>query len=399
VAGREARAGLKGGRVQAEHSVASLRAATAERLRGRREEIHEAVIHRALSVAPPTGQEEPGYVEALRAAIPSAVEHAFDVIEVGEERVGPTPAAVLVQAAASARSEVGLEVVVRRYAAGYTILSDFLHQETRRLGGESIRGCSALQRDLSALFDRFVVEVAETYNRTGKSAVPSPEERRLERVRRLMAGDLVDPALLEYPIKGSHLAVIVSGQGHEEAVAGLARRLDRHLLVGDHSIGRSAVWLGGTRALSDEELGTATMATAKEGLRLTLGEPGEGLTGWRRTRRQAEAADRVAERCGNRVVRYRDVALLAAALSDPDLAHFLSETYVEALGRERSSLGRTVMVFFELNGNASSAAAELGVTRHTVAARLRVVEERLGRPLGECAAQLETALRLDDLTA
>jgi DNA-binding PucR family transcriptional regulator len=60
-------------------------------------------------------------------------------------------------------------------------------------------------------------------------------------------------------------------------------------------------------------------------------------------------------------------------------------------------LGGTLLTFLELNGNASSAAAALGVTRHTVAGRVRMVEERLGRPLGSCAAQLETALRIAEL--
>jgi hypothetical protein len=378
-------------------SLSDLRSAAAERLRGRREEIFEAVIHRALSVAPPTGREAPGYVEALRAAIPSAVEHAFDAIEVGEERVGSTPVAVFVQAAASARNDVGLEVVMRRYAAGYSTLSDFLHQEIRALSGSSIENYTVLQRELTALFDRFVVEVSETYRREEGKGLPSPAQRRLERIRRLLAGELVDPAGLDYPIEGSHLAVVVSGADPEDAAAALARRLDRRLLPGESSSGRCAVWLGGTRPLDGETLEVAASKTVEEGLSLSLGEPGEGLAGWRRTRRQAEAAFLVAERGPGGVVRYRDVALLAAALRDPDLSHFLTETYVEPLGRDRSSLGQTLLACLEVNGNASSAAAALGISRQTVATRLRAVEERIGGPLEARAAHVETALRLAEL--
>jgi DNA-binding PucR family transcriptional regulator len=47
--------------------------------------------------------------------------------------------------------------------------------------------------------------------------------------------------------------------------------------------------------------------------------------------------------------------------------------------------------------NASATGAALGIARQTVASRLRAAEERLGRPLEGCAAQLETALRLDAL--
>jgi hypothetical protein len=40
----------------------------------------------------------------------------------------------------------------------------------------------------------------------------------------------------------------------------------------------------------------------------------------------------------------------------------------------------------------------LGVVRNTVESRLREIEERLGRPLHTCSAQLEVALRLDALS-
>jgi hypothetical protein len=378
-------------------SLTELRVATAGRLRERQEEIHEAVIHRAFSIAPPTGREAPGYAEALRAAIPSAVEHAFGAIEVGEERVGPTPAAVFVQAAASARSKVGLEVVMRRYAAGYSTISDFLQEEIRALGGSSISGYTMLQRDLTALFDRFVVEVTETYREEEGRSLPSPRQRQLERVRRLLAGDLVDPAGLDYPLDVSHLAVIVSGLEPEKAAAGLGRRLDRLLLVGESSIGRCAVWLGGSDRLDPEDLDAALGWLVDEGQRVAVGERGEGVAGWRRSRRQAEAAWLVAERSEARLVRYGDVALIAAALRDPDLSHHLAETYLEPLAGVRPSLTRTLLTFLGRGGNTSSAAAALGIARQTVASRMRVAEERLGRPLAECGPQLETALRLAEL--
>jgi hypothetical protein len=378
-------------------ALADLRAATAERLRKRREEILEAVIHRALSAAPPSGREIPGYVEGLRAAIPAAVDHAFDAIEVGEERVGPTPAAIFVQVAASARSEVGLEVIVRRYAVGYSTLCDFLYQEIRSVAGNTEHGYSVLQRELTALFDRLVVDVSEAYRREERGALPSPAERRLERIRRLLAGELVDPEGLDYPLDGHHLAVIVSGRSPTEAAGALATRLDRRLLIGESSIGRSAVWLGGARAFEREEFEDAVAEPVPRDLRLSLGEPGKGLAGWRRTRRQAEAAHLVAERGDGRVVFYRDVALLAAALRDPDLSHFLAKSYVEPLGGDRSALGQTLLTFLGLNGNGSSTAAALGVSRQTVASRLRAIEERIGGPLESVAAQIEIALRLSEL--
>lgn len=386
-----------GRRTGSGRASAALRAETAKRLRARREEICDAVIHRALSVAPPTGKELPGYVEALRRAIPEAVEYAFEVVELGEERVGPIPPAIPAQAGSSARSNVGLEVVMRRYAAGYSTLSDFLHQEIRAVGVDGGSAYAVLQRELTALFDRFVVEVSEAYHREEARAVPSPHERSLERIRRLMAGDLVDPDPLDYPLDGFHLAVIVTDSDAKVKAGELARALDRRLLRGEPSEGRCAIWLGGSRPLCLKEVDSVVRATVTVPGRVAIGEEGEGLAGWRRTMRQAEAADLVALHGVEVPVRYRDVALLAAALRDPDLSHFLLETYVLPLRGDRMELTQTLIMFLQLNGNASSAAAALGVTRHTVTSRIRIAEERLGRKLEDCAAALETALSLAGL--
>jgi DNA-binding PucR family transcriptional regulator len=374
--------------------LSQLRAAIAERLRLRRQEIDEAVIHRALSVAPPTGGEAPGYVEALRAAIPAAVDYALDAIELGEDRLGPTPAAISEQAAASARSGVGLEVSLRRYAAGYSTISDFLHQELRVVARGSDPSYATLQRELTALFDRLVAEVSEAHRREEARASRSPHELERERVRRLMVGELVDPAKIDYPFDGFHLAIVVTGDEPDLVPSVLAQRVGRRLLVAETSSARCAAWLGGIRSFGPEELETLT-SVAFAGHIISFGEPAVGLAGWRRSRRQAEAAQLIAGRRPGPSVRYRDVALEAAALRDPDLHHYLTETYVDALGDGRSQLTRTLLTFLERGRNASATAAALGISRQTVAGHIDVVEEKLGRPLEEVAAQLETALRLD----
>lgn len=45
--------------------------------------------------------------------------------------------------------------------------------------------------------------------------------------------------------------------------------------------------------------------------------------------------------------------------------------------------------------NLSPVAAALGVNRHTVANRLRAVEEALGRPIAGNATEIEAALRFE----
>jgi DNA-binding PucR family transcriptional regulator len=100
-------------------------------------------------------------------------------------------------------------------------------------------------------------------------------------------------------------------------------------------------------------------------------------------------------------VRYRDVALLAAAHRDELLRSSLQHLFLVPLSADRdggAALRVTLEAYFAAGRNAASAAMALGVSRQTVNSRLRAAEERLGCPLESCAAELKTALRLDALS-
>jgi DNA-binding PucR family transcriptional regulator len=78
----------------------------------------------------------------------------------------------------------------------------------------------------------------------------------------------------------------------------------------------------------------------------------------------------------------------------------LRQLYLEPLAGERDGgevLRETLRAYFEAERNVSSAAAALGVKRHTVTNRLRAAEEKLGRSLNVCAGELDVALHLEDL--
>jgi DNA-binding PucR family transcriptional regulator len=61
-------------------------------------------------------------------------------------------------------------------------------------------------------------------------------------------------------------------------------------------------------------------------------------------------------------------------------------------------LYETLREYIAAEYNVSSAAAALGVVRGTVVNRLQTIEERLGRTLHPCSAELQIALLLDELT-
>ncbi|HEU5106888.1 MAG TPA: helix-turn-helix domain-containing protein, partial [Solirubrobacterales bacterium] len=134
------------------------------------------------------------------------------------------------------------------------------------------------------------------------------------------------------------------------------------------------------------------------GVVVTLGEPAEGLAGWRFSHLQAKAALAVAERRGETVARYADVAIEAAALRDDLLDRSLRQLYLEPLERTRDGgkvARETLRAYFKAERNISSTAAALGVDRRTVRNRIRAIEELIGRPLNVIAADLEIALRSD----
>jgi DNA-binding PucR family transcriptional regulator len=133
---------------------------------------------------------------------------------------------------------------------------------------------------------------------------------------------------------------------------------------------------------------------------VAIGEPGQGLAGWRLSHHQARAALAVAFRAESPVVRYADVAMLATVLKDELLMSSLQTLYLEPLdgGRDGGEeLRQTVRAYFAADRNVSAAAASVGVTRQAVARRLRSAEERLGRPIATWGADLEIALRYEAL--
>ena len=160
-------------------------------------------------------------------------------------------------------------------------------------------------------------------------------------------------------------------------------------------------WFGGRSSLEPRDVIALTPAVGLAGMHLALGEPAEGLSGWRLSHRQAKAAFRVAQRGTENVVRYAEVALLAALLDDELLTSSLRTLYLKPLLRERDGgkvARETLRAYFAADRNVSSAAAALGVKRHTVTSRLRHIEKRFGRQLNSCAPEVEAALYLDALS-
>jgi PucR C-terminal helix-turn-helix domain/GGDEF-like domain len=424
------------------------------RLCVRRDELINAIFSRVSGAMFDRSEDEDAeYVAGLRAAVAAAVDYGLEGIEHGEQWAGPVPDVVVEQARRAARVGVSLETVLRRYVAGHTLLGEFVMEEVER---EPLPVQQSVLREVmraqAAALDRLMTAITREYRDEIERVGRSPEARRLERVRRLLAGggdggvgggaggaggggvggaggggggagggvggggavEGVGLTELDYDLDGWHLGAIAVGAGAERTVRELAAGANRRLLSvpsGERSVW---VWLGGQGKLTPGDLGRALASGGvPEGVVLAVGEPGEGIEGWRVTHRQAQAALVVAlrrtgipptrEGIRGAVTRYADVALLASALRDEMLGRALVEIYLAPLNDARSGSGsgavlcETLRAYLAAEGSVSSTAAALGVVRKTVENRLQTIEERLGRTLHPCPAELEVALALEEL--
>lgn len=383
---------------RASKSGARARCELNRRLQERRPEIEQAALTRVYAIAEPVEAADPLYADGLRSAVSAALDYGFAAIEHGDRQAAaPVPVSLLAQARLAARAGVSLDTVLRRYFAGYTLFGDFLVQEAE--GHVELTGAELkrLLRTQATYFDRLVVAVSEEYGREAGNRPAGSQQRRASLVKRLLAGDLADTSSLGYELEAVHVGLVMSGDGAPEAVGALAQALERRLLLVPGGGGIAWAWLGGRSAPDFGELERLAATLLPGNVVLTLGEPAEGLAGWRFTHRQAMAALPVAVRGGGPFVRYREVALLAAVLQDELLVASLCRLYLEPLeeqGDEGGPLQETLRAYVAAHRNTSSAAAKLGASRNTVAARIASIEGRLGRPIASCAADLEVALSL-----
>lgn len=378
--------------------VAGQRSQLGARLEARREEIEQAILTRVHSIADPLAVGSPEYVAGLRDAVSAGIRYGIAVIEAGRVAAVPVPPEVRTQARQAACNGVSLNTVLRRYVAGYTLLGDFVIREAEgSLHGDDLHGVTRLQAEL---FDELVDVVVTEYELGRQAKVTSLAQQRVDTVGRLLAGELVDTAALGYDLEGWHVGLVIVGADAADAVRAQAAALDRLLLFVPQSEGISWVWFGGRREPSPDDLTRLRRCPWPDHAYVAVGEPGKGPNGWRLSHRQAAAALPIALRGPRATVHYGDVALLACAIQDETLVESLHRLYLGPLrygAAQGSDLLDTLRAYLATGGNVSSTASAIGVTRKTITTRLRVVEERLGRSLTACYAELGLALSLDQL--
>lgn len=384
-------------------SPESIGAGVVMRLRLRHTAIEEVIfahIRDPVSFGS-AGSEDAEYLAGLRATVAVVVDYVLTGIEQGEDWSGPIPSAAAAQARRAARCGVSLNTLVLRYIAGHRLLGEFVKDEADRAGYSSHgHALHQLRRTQESLLERLTAAITNEYQQERERMDRSPEQCRRELVQKLLAGEPVDPARLDYELDAWHLGVIATGTGAEKAVRDVANGLGHRLLAVSFGEGTVWAWLGGHRKLAIADVEHLLSANGVPGMSLAIGEPRKGIDGWRQTHREAQAALPVALRRPQTLTRCADVPLEAALLQHKLLAGLLVRNYLSPLSSQKDGgavLRETLRAYFAKECNAAKAGIALRVDRHTVGRRLHMIEEALGRLIPTCRTELEVALRLDEL--
>ena len=353
---------------------------------------------RIRNLTEPSEEEDPAYTVGLQNAVAAGMGYAIEGIERGREWLVPIPLAATSQARRAARAGVSLDIVLRRYFVGNKALEEFIVAEAEGVSSQVL--CQILA-DQGWHMDRMMETVATEYEDELEQVRRSSTQREAERIVELVKSDSpIVPVDIDYDFGIWHVGVILRGRDPDLAARSLAARSGYRSLHVARDREIAWTWLSSIRRPSSKRLeGFLTENTPPE-ISVAIGEPREGLKGWRLTHREAEAALRITLKKPQGLTRGRDVILLVGTMRDETLVRSLLDTYLLPLtdpddpGR---TLVKTLRAYFSAAGNAAAAAVSLGVTRHTVHRRIRTIEETLGQPLHTCQAELQVALQIEEL--
>jgi hypothetical protein len=381
-------------RRHADARIVSAASHLAARLRARQDEIQHATLARVFSLSAANARPDPEYEDGLRRAVGAGVELSILVLEGKSEACRHIEVTLLNQARMAARSGVGLDVLVRRYVATHGLVVDFAIQEAGL--GLSLEDLKRSLRGLALTVDPLLTAATAAYGDELQS-LARRHGGRLGAVERLLRGELIGEEELGYDLDACHIAVVADGASAMTTLRMASRTLGAAMLAASPSDSLVWGWLGRRKGYEPSEIDEFLKPTDLSRVVVAIGIPGNGVSGWRNSHRQARAAMEVARRTARRFVRYSEVALLSACVENDLLEASLRRLYLDPLddlGDRGHTLEGTLRCYLNLDCNASSAAASLGVSRNTVTARIQECEGQFRRSLTKCRAEVDLALQL-----
>jgi hypothetical protein len=329
------------------------------------------------------------------------------------------PSAALEYSRRLAQREVAASALIRAYRIGQArFLRRCLEDQLGQMGAGRVERAATLEiiERVSEYIDRVVEQVLTAYEQAREEWLQQRGAVFATRVLAVLNDRSVDIAAAEsklggYPIRQRHLGAVIWSAAPTLDVAPLtmlraltdavARRAGcraRPLFV---PYDEMTAWLWMPIGDGDEAARTSFEKTLAEGFPsvvAALGEPGQALSGFRRTHQQAVGAQTVALAAGGRraqLTPFIEVAPLAMMCADLDSARaWVSETLGGlAIDDERHAMLReTTRVFLAAGGSYIATADQLTLHRNTAQYRIRKAEELRGRSFREGRLDVELAL-------
>ena len=262
---------------------------------------------------------------------------------------------------------------------------------------------AAVDRALDVLLTA-VAEERRLVLRSGRARVRTMIEA-------LISGQLPDERAASHtlglPLNGWHLGCVLhapagatlSRSEVDTAVGGIAGATGgRPLLRHETSTGQVWLWASSEHPLDPIPAGALS---AQHPIVVGIGEPRQGLTGFRRTHDEAIEALRVGLMLVPRAqgYRYRDVGLAALLSQDLERARWFVDSELGDLAADTTDmreLRRTLRAYFGAQMRVAPAADALYIHRNSLRDRLRRIEQLLGYRIADRPAECQAALRLSE---
>jgi hypothetical protein len=341
-----------------------------------------------------------------------ALRHGIDTATI------EAPTSAIEYARRLAQRGVSAEELVRAYRLGQARFTRlFVEELMQQTGADRIDGSAVVvgSEQISHYIDRVVGRVLRMYDDERARWLQNRSAVRASHVRSILAGDPVDvdrmQATLGYRLRQHHVGLTVWGdRGGVEgnplrAMAELVDRLaDAAACAADPLFvpcDDTSAWAWLPMPSPQPPVATdlaEVAAKADVPVTVAAGSPGNGVDGFRRTHRQAVAAQAVAVAAGAAAARFTpfaDIAPIAMMCADLDSARaWVAETLGPlAVASERNEgLRETARIFLQTGGSYAATADVLFLHRNSVQYRVRQAEDRRGRPFTDGRLDVELAL-------
>ncbi|ETW24741.1 PucR family transcriptional regulator [Mycobacterium gastri] len=393
----------------------------ATEMRDRAPELAERTVARMRSEMPQLFADAQSVEENLVSA-QAGIRQVAEIIELaGDPREFELPVSTLAIARAGVQRQIALANFMRFYRFAQDVVWQWMCARITASAPDATQQAAALQLATSWIFgyiDAALIRVEEAYEAEREAWLRGAAAARTEAIDDIVAERERDPQRaskrLRYDVNRHHVAVVAwvdtvptdsdAQRLLAEAVADAARTMTAETTL-IHPLGSLVIagWLSRREAFPATAVDSDTpvfSAALPAGVRIAVGQPGQGLQGFRRSHIEASHARRVASLAGPRLgslTRYRDVAVAALASADPEHAASFVGRVLGRLADDDEATYRVAMtlsVYLQENRSRARSAKRLTVHPNTVSYRVDQAESILGRSIDTDTLDLVVALAL-----